>query len=160
MTTNRTLTGLLAVALLAIALPLAAAEKPDASAGGIRWHGYDEGLALAKESGKPLLVSFHADWCKFCKKMERETYTDARVVALINEQFIPVSVDTDHEKETAARYGVQSLPTVWFLQSDGQPIDYLPGFVDADFFTKVLDYLASGSYASMSFQQYLEDQAS
>ncbi len=151
---------LAAVLLLAAAGPLAAAEKTESHTAGIAWHSYAEGLKLAAETGKPLLVAFHADWCKFCRKMERETFTDSDVIRRINREFVPVSVDVDREKDVAARYNVQSLPTIWFLQKDGKPIDYLPGYVEAPFLRQVLDYLASGSYATMTFQQYLEEHAS
>ncbi len=77
----------------------------------------------------------------------------------MNDLFIPISVDTDKEKAPAARFGVQSLPTMWFLDSSGEPIDTLPGFVDADFFTIVLDYVATGSYKSIGFQEYMESKS-
>ncbi len=42
-------------------------------------------------------------------------------------------------------------------RATGRPIviDYPPGFVEADFFTIVLDYVSSGSYKSTDFEAYV-----
>lgn len=103
-----------------------------------------------------MVIDFHADWCKYCKKMDKETFTDSTVIALMNERFVPISVDTVKEKETAAEFGVRSLPTMWFLESDGQPINQLPGFVDADMFSIILQYVSTRSFETVDFQTYLK----
>ena len=113
-------------------------------------------MALAKEKGLPIVIDFHADWCKWCKEMDKTTFKDAKVVELMNGKFIPVSVDTEKDRATAAKYGVQSLPTMWFLDSEGERIDVLPGYQKADFFVIVLDYIATGSYKSIDFAEFYE----
>jgi len=125
----------------------------------IQWHSYAAGIAKAKETGRPIVIDFHAEWCKWCKEMDKKTFSDAGVITAMNELFIPISVDTDHEQETARLYGVQSLPTMWFLTSEGERIDTLPGFVEADFFTIVLDYIASGSYKTTDFAAFMESRS-
>ncbi|MBU1228260.1 MAG: thioredoxin family protein, partial [Actinobacteria bacterium] len=117
----------------------------------ISWLSYGEGLAAAAESGRLVLIDFHADWCKYCKKMDKETFADPGVIRLIEEYFVPVSVDTEKEREPARRFGVRSLPTIWFLESDGTPLTPLPGFVAAPLFRDVLRYMSSRSFETMSF---------
>lgn len=150
--TTRRLNLLFAAALWLVALPALAGESAD---GGINWYSYEEGVAKAKETGRPIVIDFHADWCKWCVELDTKTFTDARVIKSMNELFIPISVDTDKERVTAGKYGVESLPTMWFLTSEGERIDVLPGFVDADFFSIVLDYVSSGSYKSTDFESFV-----
>lgn len=142
--------------LLLLSAAAVAAENRD---GGIRWYSYQDGLARAAETGRPIVIDFHADWCKWCKELDKKTFSDPRVIQAMNERFVPVSVDTEADKQTAAAFQVRSLPTMWFLTSEGERIDSLPGFVDADFFTIVLDYIATGSYKTMEFQKFMEDRS-
>jgi len=151
--TTRTILLLASVLLLLPALAPAADED---EASGIRWRDYETGLAEAKESGKLVMIDFHADWCKYCKKMDKETFSHADVIARVEAAYVPVSVDTQRDKATAAKYGVKSLPTMWFLESDGKPITQLPGFLPAADFGKVLDFISTRSFESMSFQDFVE----
>lgn len=153
----RSIRTILILATLAVAAGGAfAAESSDA---GVKWYSYEEGLAAAKAAGKPVVIDFHADWCKWCKEMDAKTFSDARVIEIMNGRFIPISVDTEKEKAPAQAFNVQSLPTMWFLDAQGERIDTLPGFVDADFFVIVLDYIASESYKSVDFGKYMEDRS-
>lgn len=148
---------LILAALVALALPALAAEKTEE---GVRWHSYADGLKAAAESGKPVFIDFSADWCRYCKKMDAETFSDPRVIALLNEHFVPVAVDTDKERAPAQQFGVRSLPTFWFLESDGKPIDSLGGFVEAELFRHVLGFISSRSFEKMEFDAYVKSQES
>ena len=142
----------LALAMTALA-PATRAATPEH---GIDWLSYREGKAKALESGQLLLLNFTADWCIYCRKMKKETYTDPAVIAYVQEHFVPVMVDTQREQRIAAEFYVRGLPTMWFLTSDGQRITNLPGYVDAPMFLKVLRYIASGSYEQMDFKTFLD----
>ncbi len=128
----------------------------DGAGKSIPWLSYEEGLATAAATGKLVLIDFHADWCKYCKKMDKETFADPGVIRLIEQYFVPVSVDTQKEREPARKFGVKSLPTIWFLESDGTPLTPLPGFVAAPKFRDVLGYMSSRSFETMSFDAYLQ----
>jgi thiol:disulfide interchange protein DsbD len=49
---------------------------------------YAEGLAHAKQTGKPIFIDFTGRTCKNCKKMEAEVWSDPEVLALFNEYTI------------------------------------------------------------------------
>ena len=55
---------------------------------GINWHSYDEARAL--NSDKPIFVFAKMRFCSACSKMESEEFTDAELVSLLNEYFVPV----------------------------------------------------------------------
>lgn len=97
----------------------------------------DEGLKLAQESNKPVMVDFYADWCGWCKKLDKDVYTD-RQVKVLAKNYISVKVDTDKNPADAGKYGVQGLPTILFLEADGNAINRVVGYQPAPEFAKTL----------------------
>ena len=98
----------------------------------INWRSYEEGLVVGKAEKKKVFLHFYADWCVYCGKMAKETFQDPAVISYLNNNFIPVRVDTDQEPATAGQYGVTGLPSTWFLTEMGEAIGTVPGFIPPD----------------------------
>lgn len=98
---------------------------------------YDEALALARRENRPLLVDFGASWCQACQELDRNTFSDPRVVAE-GQRFVPVRVDLSpgadvrRGNELLASYNQHGLPLVVMHGSDGEEADRVTGFIDAE----------------------------
>ncbi|HYT75233.1 MAG TPA: DUF255 domain-containing protein, partial [Vicinamibacterales bacterium] len=79
-----------------------------------------EAFALARRERKPVLLSITAAWCRACHEMDRSTYADPQVAALIRDRFIPIRVDTDRRPDINDRYNLGGWPTTAFLTADGR----------------------------------------
>ena len=134
-----------------------ALQAQEAEKNKLQWYGYEEGLAKARKEGKFVMVDFYADWCKWCKKLDAETYKDPAVVAELREYFVPIKIDSESSKkvvhemrqmsmsELAEAYGVSSYPTVWFLDKDGKKVRPLNGFLPASDFVNFLKVTRGGA---------------
>jgi uncharacterized protein len=96
----------------------------------IQWHEFgDEAFASARAADKPMLLDIGAVWCHWCHVMDRESYDDPEVAAIVNEHYIAVKVDRDERPDIDSRYqvAVASLtgqggwPLTAFLTPDGKP---------------------------------------
>ena len=128
----------LAVGAAAFALALAGAS----SAAEISWaKSYKDALKAGKDSGKLVMVDFTADWCVFCKKLDKETYTDRKVAAFASDKLISVKVDTetDEGKKLQEEFKVTGLPTIFFLDGDGKVQGRIEGFKAAGAFLSKLE---------------------
>ena len=146
-----------AVFLLAVSFSAAVAETAEKQEEprSITWLGYNEALAQARNFDKPVFVHFTAPWCKWCKKMQRETYTDPQVIRFMDENFIAVMVDTEKLPSLARKYRVESLPTLWFLDSQGKALTNIEGFVGPDKLLRVLEYVGTKAYEEIDYQTWV-----
>ncbi len=96
----------------------------------VQWREFgEEAFAAAREANKPVLLDIGAVWCHWCHVMDRESYDDAEVAAIVNEHYIAVKVDRDERPDIDSRYqlAVSSLtgqggwPLTAFLTPDGKP---------------------------------------
>lgn len=144
----------------------AATNAKTKAQGPIQWVPYDQALAQAKASKRPLYLQFHANWCPYCKKLEKESYSRAAVQKLLNTQFIPVRLtegdksrfkvagETVTVNDLFAKYQVTGFPTLVFLSADGQPLGKTPGYVEPQPFEALLSFVASESYNTTTFAEY------
>ena len=96
----------------------------------IQWHEFgEEAFAAARLADKPVLLDIGAVWCHWCHVMDRESYDDAEVAAIVNEHYIAVKVDRDERPDIDSRYqaavaalsGQGGWPLTAFLTPDGKP---------------------------------------
>ena len=96
----------------------------------IQWHEFGEkAFRAARLADKPVLLDIGAVWCHWCHVMDRESYDDAEVAAIVNEHYIAVKVDRDERPDIDSRYqaavaaltGQGGWPLTAFLTPDGKP---------------------------------------
>jgi thiol:disulfide interchange protein DsbD len=63
---------------------------------------YEEGLRMAREQNKPMLIDFTGYACVNCRRMEENVWTKPGVYNLLKEKFIIVSLYVDDKKELPA----------------------------------------------------------
>ena len=95
----------------------------------VKWSADVEGsLRAANDSGQLVLMKFTADWCTYCKKMERETFTRAAVAQTVNSQFVPVLVDADKHKNLVSHLKIKGLPAILIVSPEMVILERISGY--------------------------------
>jgi uncharacterized protein len=96
----------------------------------IDWHEWGpEAFARAREENKPILLDIGAVWCHWCHVIDRESYENPEIAAMINKSYVAVKVDRDERPDVDGRYqsaisaisGQGGWPLTAFLTPDGKP---------------------------------------
>jgi len=131
----------------------ALAEKKE-----IHWQSYENGMKMIKDQNKKGFLHFYTDWCTYCKIMNKQTFADAKVIDYINDNFIPIRVNAEKQKDIAKQYGVTRFPNNWFIGEDSKALSSQPGYIPPDMFLNMLQFLNTDSFKKMKFSEFMENQ--
>ena len=96
----------------------------------VDWYPWgDAALERSRQEDKPILLSIGYSACHWCHVMERESFEDTAIAALMNENFVSIKVDREERPDLDAVYmeAVQMLtgsggwPMTVFLTPEGKP---------------------------------------
>ena len=114
----------------------------------IHWRGWgDDAFTASRQERKPLLLTLTATWCHWCHVLDQTSYSDPRIIRLINSDFIPVRVDIDRRPDISRRYNQGGFPSVAILNDEG---DLLAGrvYTPPEEMLGLLEQVAAGYPAS------------
>lgn len=107
---------------------------------------YEQQLFEDALANTPIVLDFWAAWCPSCIKLDKETFSDSRVIEALSD-FLLLKIDntlnTDINKELKSKLKVIGLPTVVFYDKDGHLREdmTLTGYESADRFLERLKKL-------------------
>ena len=104
----------------------------DGQSGGIDWQSYASGTVKAAAESKPVFLHFYAEWCRWCKKMAKETFREPSLVKHLNDDYVAIRIDYDVEKPIVDEFGVGGVPATYVIQPDGQVTGPLLGYFPGD----------------------------
>ena len=87
---------------------------------------------------RPVVLTFSAPWCGWCRKMSATTFADPQVAA-VADQYLWVKVDPEDDPALAARLQVHGLPHTVLLDAQDRVLGSQPGYMSPEAFLKFLE---------------------
>lgn len=146
---------------------------------GIKWYTWAEAAELSKTQPKKIFIDLYTDWCGWCKKMDKETFTDPKVAKYLNDNFYPVKFNAERKDAIvfnektfefikSGRRGVHQLayalldgrlgyPAFVTLDETFARIMISPGYKKPPQLMQELAFAKEEKYMSMSFEDYIAE---
>jgi thioredoxin-related protein len=159
-----------ALAILTLCSFSITSENTSNSGEAINWVTIEEAEALQKKENRPIYIDVYTTWCGPCKKMSRETFTNKKVIEMMNAKFYAVKFDAESNKtltfdgHTYSSPGrnhsftsylqIRAFPTSVFIGSDLKTITSVAGYFGAREFLPMLEYIGDGHYKTKSWEEF------
>lgn len=142
----------------------------------INWMSWEEAYEANKKEPKKIFIDIYTDWCGWCKKMDKETFVDPKVVDALNKDFYAIKFDAEQKKDIlfndatfsyvkAGRRGSHQLayalldgrmgyPAFVLLDESFSRVMLNPGYQKSNALLKQLAYTSTESYKTINFDKF------
>jgi uncharacterized protein YyaL (SSP411 family) len=140
----------------------------------LKWYTWEEAYELNKTKPKKVLVDVYTDWCGWCKRMDKATYTDSAVVAYLQQNFYPVKFNAEqkadiqfngykftydaaskvHTLASSLLDGKLGYPTVVYLNEKYERIMISPGYKEPKDMMTELRFAAEEQYTKTTWESF------
>ena len=152
----------------------------------IEWMTMNEALAAQKKTPKKIIMDVYTVWCGPCKLMDKNTFSNKKVIDYINENYYAVKFNAEGTEEitfddftytnpnyqegrkgrNATHFFADALklrgyPSIVFFKDDGELIQAIPGYKSPQQLEIYLKMIASNDYLEVvtaeAWQDYQEN---
>ncbi len=139
-----------AVAVILLALIGASCAGGDTATGeSINWQpDVYAAFKTAAQENKDVLLYLNADWCGYCRKLEAETFTDAKVIKELGDAFVWVKLDGDKDPDGNRyknKFNVRGYPAMFILDPEENELDRISGYLPPENFLEMMISMRDGN---------------
>ena len=142
----------------------------------INWVSIQEAEKMNKEKPKKIMVDVYTDWCGWCKRMDKDTFSNPVIAEIINEHYYAVKLNAEgkdeiifngttykfiaqgsrgyHELAAGLLNGKMSYPSIAYLNEELQLLGAVPGYKTPSSIEPLLNYIAENKFTSQSLEDY------
>ncbi len=112
----------------------------------IHWKDVKAGMEEGKAANKYVLADVYTDWCVWCKRLDKDTFTNESLIQLLNSKFVCVKANAEDNgagQKLAGEYGVNGFPVALVFDQKGKLIGRVSGYKDAQNYEAALTSILS-----------------
>lgn len=142
---------------------------------GVKWYTIEEADALLKTDPKPVFIDTYTDWCSWCKRLDKDTFSDPIIAEYLNENFIPVKFNAEskepvtflgkefindgkygksHQLAIALLRGDMSYPTMVFLSEKAELLGPIKGYMKPMEMEPYLVFMGESRYLTEKWEEF------
>lgn len=141
---------------------------------GLTWLTFEQAVVLQAKEPRKILIDVYTDWCGWCKKMDKNTYTDESVINNLKTKYYLVKFNAEqkeevkfkdkvfkfkseyksHELAVSLLNGQMSYPSTVFLDEDMNMLTNVPGYLTPKEMNPILVYFGENIYKTKNWKEY------
>ncbi len=142
--------------------------------GTLNWISFEEAVALQAKAPKKILIDVYTDWCGWCKKMDKHTYTDESVIKNLSDNYYLVRLNAEQKEDIIYKdktfkfkseykanelavsllNGQMSYPSTVFLDENMNLLTVVPGYLTPKDLNPILKYFGGNIYKEKNWKEY------
>ncbi len=140
----------------------------------LKWISFEEAVALQAKEPRKILIDVYTDWCGWCKKMDKYTYTDESVIKNLETNYYLVRFNAEQKEEIVYKdkvfkfkteykanelavsllNGQMSYPSTVFLDENMNLLTVVPGYLTPKDINPILKYFGENIYRVKNWKEY------
>lgn len=134
----------------------------------IKWMTIDQAFEAIKKEPRKIVIDVYTDWCGWCKVMDKNTFSDPKVIDFVNKKYYAVKLNAEQAGQikvgdktytypdlaSQLMQGRMSYPTMVYLDEKFNMIQPIPGYQDAKAFHQVITFLGDNHFKKTDFEKY------
>jgi thioredoxin-related protein len=164
----------LKISLFIIALALLSFKPDHKESKKMNWLTFEQVIELQKTNPKKIIVDVYTNWCGWCKKMDKATYSDSSIISQIEEDYYIVKFNAEqkepitfrdktfnfsqqyrsHELAVGLLSGKMSYPSTVFLDENMDILTVVPGYMEPPQLSPILNYFGKNIYKNKTWAEY------
>jgi thioredoxin-related protein len=144
----------------------------------VKWYSFEEAVQLNKKEPRKLIIDVYTSWCKYCKIMDSNTFSNPVVADYLNKKYYPVKFNAEqtervifnkdtfrfvaqggrgyHELAAALLNNQLSYPSIVFMDETLKSLIYISkGYVDAKTFDGIVKFIGDDSYKTQTWENWI-----
>lgn len=141
----------------------------------------EKSIGQTNNQGKKILVDCYTDWCGWCKRMDKDTFSDTLIAKIMNYYFIAVKFDAECQENITlkgkeyksngatskkknphqlAYYLLNnrlSYPSFSIMNTDLTVIKVIAGYNNPNEFEKMLVFFGEGLNTKLDYNQFAKE---
>ena len=140
----------------------------------IEWISIEEAAKRNQKNPKKIFIDVYTDWCGWCKKMDRDTFSNPGIAAYVNKNYYAVKLNAEgkapitlngttynfrpenrsHDLAIQLLQGKMSYPTTVYLDENFNMLSPLPGYLTVEQLNKVLRFYGDNHYKKQTYPEF------
>jgi len=143
----------------------------------VKWYTIEEAYTLTKKEPRKILIDVYTDWCRWCKTMDNETYSNQIIADYLNKNYYPVKFNAEQKTDvvlngktykflaTGSRgynelanellNGQLGYPSTVFLDEQTKMIQPVQGYIKARQFDGIIRFIGEDFYKTKKWEDFL-----
>jgi thioredoxin-related protein len=142
----------------------------------LKWYSIEEAEKLNKVNPKKFLIDVYTDWCGWCKKMDKETFTNPVIAEYLKANFYTIKFNAE-TSDTIVFNGAKyvnliktgrsthplalsllgwrmSYPSIVYLTEKLEYLGPMPGYKTPDQLEVIINFIGQDKFRTMSMEDF------